>query len=177
MQALFTPLRLVAQAVTFLAPGFVVGLWLHKRHNLRTLYIPLVAGLAGCVIGYAAFWAYLLHPVVGGWLSVILLFGSWLAAIYVATNRPAREMLRKPDILWPIVLLLGVTLLYNAAFISCKPTPADYSCYNVGLPIDNLLPQLFADHVAQGQPRLPFGDWLSRDRKSTRLNSSHLGIS
>lgn len=164
MLKLFTIVLLLVQAIIFFAPGLAAGLWLQKNKGLKPLYVLLLAGLLGCSLGFGAFWLYLIHPVVGGWFSALLLLAGWTATLFLITNKEYRNLLRQPDILWPAALLLSVTLFYNAIFLGCQAAPSDPSCYTQGLPMDNMLPQIFASNVMNDNPKELFGNWLGSDR-------------
>jgi hypothetical protein len=72
-------------------------------------------------------------------------------------------MLRQMDVAVPLALELLIALFYNAAVTSCLDG-VDIPCV-IGRPTwDNALPQFFAEHVAQVQPRMLIGDWLGSDR-------------
>lgn len=164
MDAFFSPLLLLAQATLFLAPGLVVAAWLHRAKKLRLFYVLPVAGLIGGLIGYGVFWIYLANPLAGQWASTLLLLVNFATLLFLLTAKFWRDTLIKPDVLVPLVLLLGVTLFYNSIFLSCQPAPGAASCYTQGLPMDNTLQQTFANNVAAGQPKELMGDWQGSDR-------------
>jgi hypothetical protein len=162
--SLFTPLLLITQVLIFLAPGIAVGLWLHTKKNVRALYVIPIAALVGGLIGYGIFWLHVLSPAIGGWASVLLLAASWLTIIGVVFTKRYRTALLQTDIILPFALMFSATLFYNAAFLACQPIASPSSCYTEGLPMDNLLPQMFAQHVAEGHPKTLIGDWQGSDR-------------
>ncbi len=141
-----------------------MGLWLHTKKQVRALYIIPIATLVGGLIGYGIFWLYLLRPSIGGWATVLLLAASWFAIIWIAATRRHRTALLQADIILPFVLMFGVTLFYNGAFLACQPVASPSSCYTEGLPMDNMMPQMFAQNVADGAPKTLMGDWQGSDR-------------
>lgn len=161
---LLLPLLVLVQAAVFLAPGFFVSLWLIKNKGLKTLYALPVAALAGCLIGYLAFWLYFALPVAGRWFSLLLMLASWAATIVLFANKQARSLLKQADVWIPLALLLSVVVFYNALFVSCEPVASPSSCYTEGLPMDNVLQQIFANNVANGQAKDLIGDWHGSDR-------------
>jgi hypothetical protein len=157
------PLLLIVLLALFMSPGLVVGGWLARHRDLRAVYIVPIAALTGAVIGYGTFWAWFVGPYRGPWFSGAILLGEVGALAWLLAWPSGRRMLRQMDVAVPLALVLVIALFYNAAVTSCLDG-VDIPCV-IGEPTwDNALPQYFAEHIAQGQPRMLIGDWLGGDR-------------
>jgi hypothetical protein len=128
--------------------------------------ILAIAVLAGT--GYVAFWLYLLHPTIG----VVGIGMFWLGTLAVAARRAtltgwprlnAEFVLPLALTLSSALLSLGLLLLYRRPEAFAEIATRRFTAQQ--LPADNILPQLFADRLLNGEsPRALFGDWLSSDR-------------
>ncbi len=163
LQPIFDPLLLLVQAALFLAPGLVVGLWLVRTKRLAPFYAVLAAGLVGSLLGLIVFAAYIAKPIIGEWTSVVTLVISFAALIYLLGTKTARASLRLPDVMIPLVLMFGVSMFYSSTFLICKPLGGQ-SCYEKPLPMDNILPSLFAKNIEAGKATELIGDWHGSDR-------------
>ena len=164
---LLVPLLLV-QAIWLLAPGLLAGLLLAGRDRIPAFLVVPVAGLAGCVSGYAVLWAFfgahrLGNAAVAGFAVAALASAAWIGV------RPAlRAALLRLDVAAPLALLLLLTLGYTAITFSCTAGAGAGSvnafCHLNGFTGDNVLPQIFADNIHHGDPRTITWDWQGSDR-------------
>ncbi|HVU23536.1 MAG TPA: hypothetical protein VHE13_05370 [Opitutus sp.] len=119
------------------------------------------------VLGYIAFWTYFLHARAGD-LAVTALALAAVAWWWRRTDR-ALAAWRNPDWSRGWLMFFGLGLLYFG-FANTWTWDAPWSWavarrYNPGLPMDNCLPQMFAQRLLDGvSPRHLSGDWLSSDR-------------
>ncbi len=157
------PFLLIASCALMMGPGLIVGGWLARHRELRALYIVPVAALTAAVIGYGSFWAWFVSPYRGPWFSGALLLGQFAAVVWLLARPSGRRMMRQLDVAAPLALVLLIALFYNAAVTSCLGA-GEIPCVFGGPSWDNVLPQFFAEHVAQDQPRMLVGDWLGSDR-------------
>lgn len=166
------PVVLAAAAATFLLPGLLGAAALERRGVVPATAVPLTAVALSSVLGYGAFWAYLASPGLGRAASI----GVTMAGVAVpAAWPPARRLLvrtvRSRAVGLPLALMFLVTLTYHALlFAHGSQTPVElrartHLMSNSGLPVDNALPQIYADRLYRGEdPRAPVFDWLSSDR-------------
>ncbi|GAB3852041.1 hypothetical protein GCM10027610_079640 [Dactylosporangium cerinum] len=164
---LLVPL-LLAQALWLLAPGLLAGLLLAGRDRIPAHLVVPVAGLVGCVSGYAVLWAFfgahrLGNVAVAGFAAAALVSAAWIGV------RPTlRAALLRLDVAAPLGLMLLLTLGYSAITFSCTAGPGAGSvnafCHLNGFTGDNILPQIFADNIHHGDPRTVTWDWQGSDR-------------
>lgn len=163
LQHFFDPLLMLVQAGLFLAPGIALTLWLVHKKWLAAFYTIPVAGLVGSLLGLGVFWAYITHPLAGEWATVVALVAGFAGVVCICAAKPLRAGLRLTDVVVPLVLMFGVALFYSSTFLACKPFGGQ-SCYEQPLPMDNILPNLFATNVEAGKATELIGDWHGSDR-------------
>jgi len=152
----------------FIVPGLGVAVWLCKKKRIANLYVLLVGALLSCVLGYIAFWIFLVSRPWGevySW-AVLILAGTVLVKLLV--NARARKILFSFHVLMPFTLWCLTTIFYTSMVLGCHvPTTPVYpepSCYLNKSTSDNVLPQQFADNVYQGHAKKLMGDWHGSDR-------------
>lgn len=156
------PVLLSVLVILFFSPGLLAGIWLTKTQRMSPLYVLPVAGLTGCLIGLTGFWIWLASPPIGRWFSLLVVIGEVIAAGWLMASKPVRLTLLRIDAVAPLIILVFVTLFYNGVIFSCLGGPVEFCHVDRS---DNMLPQLFANNVAAGQPRLMFaGGWQGSDR-------------
>jgi hypothetical protein len=164
--ALFAPL-LLAQALWLLAPGLLAGLSLAGRKRIPGYLVVPVAALIGCVAGYAALWAFFADHLLGNAVVVVFAVVSLGSVVAIVWRRPLRAAMLSVDVGGPLLLLGLLTLLYCGITFSCTVPPSfgvNANCHLYGFTGDNLLPQIFADHVHHGDPRTLTWGWQGSDR-------------
>lgn len=166
------PLVLAASLGGFLLPGLLGAGLLARRGSVPGTAVALTAVALSSALGYAAFWAYLAGPGVGR-LASFVVTAAGVAGVLAspAARRLLAGTLRSPAVALPLALLFLVALFYNAVlFASASTTPVElrartHLMRNDGLPIDNDLPRLLADRLADGRdPRPIYPEWQSSDR-------------
>lgn len=162
--------------VTWLFVCLVIGMpaaathsWLERRKcddDRVKLAAPLVAtGVAG----YAAFFAYFAHPLLGHFLSVSILVAG---CGYVLWHRGQRLLARQAaPLAVPALLMLGVGIFYLALLylpdLGGEAETQSQARFLNEFPIDANLPKMLGDRLYAGEsakPFLPDPGWLSSDR-------------
>jgi hypothetical protein len=146
-----------------MAPGLAVASWLHERYQLGRIYVVPVAGVVGCLLGYAMFWVYLLSPRLGRLGTDAMLLLEVAAAVAVLTYRPWRHVLGRLDVFGPLVLLYAVAVGYLGLYFGCVGN-GNGTCLTWALPVDNNIPLLFAFNLNDGNALARLGDWHYSDR-------------
>jgi hypothetical protein len=130
-----------------------------------TLPVSLAAVAAA---SYLVFWGFFANARIGSvaaWtaLAAAAVFGARASA------RAALEPLwRSPDWRRPALLMVSAGLLYlgvTTLFEDARQLTQLSANRFLALPVDNAIPQMFAERLAAGQsPRQLVGEWLSSDR-------------
>lgn len=162
------PVALLASAVTAVLLGLLF--WaayriIARRGEAFAPWIPLIAGGVVATAGYAAFWAYFIHPLLGKGFALALLV---LAAVFVLRSRRQAPRLsadaRAVVQLWIVIGFFYVCLLHLFAS-SSGPYQLAADRFLPGRPAANLWPHdLGAKLYAHHPPRNPGAEWLSSDR-------------
>src|SRR5689334_14364513 len=101
-------------------------------------------------------------PEVGRWFSVGVVAIAVLAGVWCLATRAGRDTVLRLDVPAPLVVLLCVVVFYHGIIFTCLGGPLEF-CHVDGS--DNMLPRLFAEHIAAGAPKQMFvGDWQGSDR-------------
>ncbi|MBI5689405.1 MAG: hypothetical protein HZC55_04855 [Verrucomicrobia bacterium] len=154
----------LVSGLLYFFPWLVALLELQRRGWLPPVWRPLGAAGAVALLGYCAFWAFWLHPVLGQAFSSLVLGG----AILLWWRRPADSPALDPEAL-ATLRLLGLFGLFSLAWLHLYPTTTDYHTLAAQrfrpMPGDNTLPHNLAADLQAGRPlRTPHADWLSSDR-------------
>jgi hypothetical protein len=163
------PEQLLAFAL-FISPGLALALGCWRRLGLRPCYLPVLAVVGSCLLGYGVFWAYFFSPSVGHVTGPVLALLGVVALVLLLTSAPVRDLLRSPDVLTPLALWLVTGLFYTGVLFA-----VDLDLPNANqargrftwalLPPDDALPLLLAHRLYAGaDPRQLLGDWHSSDR-------------
>ncbi|MGQ0520043.1 MAG: hypothetical protein ACT4PX_02680 [Actinomycetota bacterium] len=155
----------------FLVPGLLGAAALARRDIVPEAAVLLTAIAVSSALGYAVFWLYLGDERVGRTVSIGVCVASAAALVGRGTVRSLWRVVMSPAVSVPLALLFLIALSYNGLLISQGSHASVEQRANVqltsgvGLPVDNDLPRLFADHVYEGtDPRELYGDWRSSDR-------------
>jgi hypothetical protein len=142
---------------------FAAVRWLADRTLLPPVWIPLGAGAVVALCGYATFWAYFAHPLLGKTMSWSLLAVGAFFSLRPGRMGPCPEVSKAAKLLLVIGgLHLGLLHLF--------PTSHDFftlaaNRYREGMPADNVLSHAFAERLFAGQPaKNPADEWQSSDR-------------
>jgi hypothetical protein len=139
--------------------------WLALRAWVAPQWLPLLAAGAVATAGYALFWAYFAHPVIGQVGSTAMLLGG----LYAAWTRPKANAQLDPESLAAVKLLLAIGLGY-LALVHLFPSSRGFydlaaTRFMENLPGDNTLPYNVASDLFHGRSlRWPGADWHSSDR-------------
>jgi hypothetical protein len=162
------PVLFFLQIVWFLTPGLYAALWLLKRKRVDALYVVPVAAICSCFIGYVAFWIYLTNHSLGVAYSYAILLLSCALLIRLIFNQRQRRTLQLFEIGIPLALWCLTAFFLTSLTFACRVTPvvsqSDQICYTHNTTFDNVLPQLFANNIYNGRPKLLMGDWQGSDR-------------
>lgn len=153
----------LAAVIVTILPFFAAFVLLGPRfapdEPLRVTLALVAAGL----FALAAFFAFFLSHALGLVVVAAGLCGVVFAGTRIARQRPSLTRLRP---LLAVIALAGVvisTLYLYGGDESPEGVPAGR--HDLGLPTDNLIPDIFAQRVYQRQPLHPFlEDWLTSDR-------------
>ena len=160
-----------ADLAAWLCNGLLLGVsfvaaaqWLRGRAWVPTPWLAVAAGGLVALAGYAAFWAYWLHPLAGRIFSAVVL----LTAVLAWARAPQRPGSGDE---WPAVakLMVGIGLFYLAT-LHLFSVPRDFydlagNRFVAALPGDNRLPHDVAVLLYHGHsPKHLSPDWLSSDR-------------
>jgi len=128
-------------------------------------WMPLVAAGFVALAGYAAFWVYFAHPLLGKIFSCSLL--AWGLADAVR-RRPATPP-PHPEAIAIVPFFFAIGLFY-LGLLHLFPSSLDFDSlaanrFREALPGDNTLPRNVANDLFHGQPlRQPNPEWRSSDR-------------
>ncbi|MDX2231833.1 MAG: hypothetical protein NW220_19525 [Leptolyngbyaceae cyanobacterium bins.349] len=153
-----------------LITGLPLANWLIQRGKLAIALTVMMAVLMSSVIGYIAFWAYFLNPVIGYSFSVVVLLLSGWQIWQLHRQQQLLPLLQTRDVRLPLLLMFSVglaylTILYLVNQGESAAELAQMRFFAGSMPPDNILPKLFADRLFEGKdPRQLFGDWRSSDR-------------
>lgn len=162
----------VAALAAWVTNGLLLGILyvaaltlVSSRNRAPAWWQPLIAAGVVATCGYAAFWLYFAHAVVGR-IAVILLL---VAAGFVATSRPGARGRASADVLAVAKLWCAIGFFYLALLYlypsSFEPYRLASDRFLSGLPGDNTLPYNTASALYAGHTlRDPGADWLSSDR-------------
>lgn len=114
------------------------------------------------IVGYVVFFVSFFSPIIGQLVSIGFLL--LLITKYKKSSSSTKNMALQ--IFWFIFLLEMVIISLAANGDSALSLELFSSRWtNPPLPVDNVLPMIFADQIRSGQVSKPmFGDWLSSDR-------------
>ena len=162
--AIFLPALILGQTMWFLAPGLAAGLALRRRRTVPAAFVVPVAGLAGCLVAFGAFGAYLAGRGVGEAYSIATAVLAFAAATMIVLRRTLRRELLAADVAIPLALFYLVTLLYTSVTFACTARTGQPFCHVSGITGDNILPQIFGDNVYAGHARNLIWGWQGSDR-------------
>lgn len=120
-----------------------------------------------CLLAYGVFWCFFASAWLGQ--AVALLLFVWALADCAQEgwiwSKPAKDQ----DGRIAMLLLFGVALTYfglmHLQWINLRWGQMSAFRFEANLPVDNEIPQIFAERLLQGQsPKNLIGDWLSSDR-------------
>jgi len=157
--------------ILFLLPGFAISAVIASRRELRAIDSVILSISSSAVLGYVAFWVYLLSKVLGEIFSYTVVFSSVLTLALTLWRVRGLKNLGK-QIARPFAYVLVVGIFYSYLFfLFTNPLKAPFELANFRFfqevrPGDNLIPLFFAEKIYDRQPVSPVccGDWLSSDR-------------
>ncbi|MBI1861598.1 MAG: hypothetical protein HYR96_11840 [Deltaproteobacteria bacterium] len=140
------------------------GLWVCDRFEKKlnpALRIPLLAATVG-ILGYVAFFAYWMSPLLGKVMSAVVI----VASLGWGVPRLRRGL---GDLGLPLLLVLVAPLFYNALNLKGEPRDSGaLAAREIGgfhMPHDNFLPFMLAEKLAHGEDaRMLDSDWHGSDR-------------
>lgn len=161
-------LGVVFHGALFLLPGVGAVALLRRRTAHRPESPIATATVATALVGYIAFWAYWLDPVVGKAFSLAI-YGGSIGAVVLGLRERGFSGLSRHHAVHAICLTALVVCLYAlAAFMwggIDVPIRTIASRYSHTLPLDNMIPLMLANGVYEGAMPDPFfATWLSSDR-------------
>ncbi|UBF28438.1 hypothetical protein K9N68_11520 [Kovacikia minuta CCNUW1] len=154
----------------FLILGLPLALLIARKYQLKPAFILILGITLSSLVGYCAFWVYLLNPVLGIIFSVCVFLLSIGYAIFLYRKTALKDLLRSRDIVFPLLTMLVVGLGYLSVLYGIETGDypellAQLRFFNGTFPPDNVLPKIFSDRLYSGvDPRPLLGEWLSSDR-------------
>jgi hypothetical protein len=174
---------LTVYAVLFtltLAPAYLAARYIALRWQFERAAIPVLAYVVVALAGYTVFWCHFLRPELGRAVALL-----WLLSAIFAVPALWRARIPRPELV-PVALTFVVGLLYLAVLYLPGSTIGAHQRFFAFRPQDNLIPQLFAEHIFWGANLHDgfLGDWLTSDRPPlqsgimllTRLVFPYLGV-
>lgn len=151
--------------VLFYAVGLYIATRLYIVKKIAPEFVAIVAGTVGCIVGYIAFWVYLINTDVGTLFSYLFFMASAVSCSFIFG---LRRVFRDSLIITPLLLAFFVGLFYTSSQASCVAFQQEEGinryCHTNGITFDNKLPQLFAQNVYANQEKSLMGDWQGSDR-------------
>ncbi|HEY5078802.1 MAG TPA: hypothetical protein VII43_03100, partial [Opitutaceae bacterium] len=154
-----------ANGLLYGAVFVALALWFARKELVAPCWIPLAAGGAIALLGYAAFWAYFASPALGR------LFSSGIFLAVLLANLLPGGRFGERDREWVRIAcaaaLIGVLYLGILHLFRVQRDFYDLASnrFTAGLPGDNRLPFDFSDALYHGQrPKELGAGWLSSDR-------------
>lgn len=165
------------QFLLILVPGVVCSLWLQKRGIIKNIYVIPVAIAIYTLVGYVAFYTYILNKQLGVGLSYALVLVTLLGIIYAISKGSWRKCL-SADVAIPLSILFLISLFYTLTVFSCRQTtsiePLNQQCHLHSITFDNAIPHIFANNIYEGMPKALIGDWRGSDRPPLLTGSTLL---
>jgi hypothetical protein len=158
-------LALAMQALLLTTLGLALARVMRKKGGATTEspLLPVVAGAAVALAGYAAFWIYFAHPLAGRVFSWTLCGGgAWFLLLSAPGGRATSRGLFQP-----VLLAVVIGIFYTGLTVMFESPRMSYTASRrfVDLPSDNEIPRAFAERLLDGKsPKQLWGDWLSSDR-------------
>lgn len=157
----YSPLIVALSLALVATPILVLGLGIQARLfpylGLARHYLLAASIASVCLLGYVVFWLSLANP----WAGQVGSFACWCAALAFVVHGPSRkqlaELLRDPDVRWPLILLLSATFVTLELDLALLPDPLP-DHWRWGGPVrerllfhvDDILPYLLAKRVFFG---------------------------
>jgi hypothetical protein len=157
--SLLVPVAYAAVFALLLAPGYAAARAVVLRYGFDRAATLVIAYAVAGVAGYAVFWSYFLKPELGRAVST-----AWIVATPFALYALWRARLAREEVV-PLALTFATGLFYLAVLYLPGTAMDAAQRFFVFRPMDNVIPQLFAEHLFQGADLLHFlGDWHGSDR-------------
>ena len=156
--------------VLFIFPGLLLVYLLGLHRRLDAAFTVLISAALGALLGYGAFWVSFLNHEVGMVFGICAIGLSMVAVVaMLIIRRPFRQLLSKPDVVYPLLLMFLVGLLYMALLLLVESTESTHKLARGRLVTvlhgDNTFPKMFADALYRGfREAVRFGNFLSSDR-------------
>jgi hypothetical protein len=155
LRAMYRSAFMVLYGLLFLLPGLAAGVWILRLRKIEPFRVIALILVTSGVCGYAAFWPYLLNGTLGRAVAILIPLVS-LAILGWKCRRGIsfipRLVLREVGACFLAVSLIAV--FSNACgflyFEEDGPGEIAQFRYLMGLPPDNLLPEILAEHVYDG---------------------------
>lgn len=141
-------LELLWAAGALFGLGCGAGTWLYRRSRLPAwAWLPLV-GVAACAVSYLLFFVYFFSP--GAGRLAVRLYWIFSVALFLwgCRERDTRELLRRREVWVPVLLTVLLTGSYLASAMALPVTVNNR--FRFGLPADNILPYIVAQHLSNG---------------------------
>ncbi len=165
-----TLLVFLGQCLVFSGAGVAAQFWRRRLtgRGSTALEAILLGALVPCALGYLAFVAYFLHPLLGrtvSWLTLTAILAT-LASILVSKFTAKHSTFEVHTRLLVLPALAGLFYLSTLfIFPHGRVTPTAGQRFHAGMPGDNFIPTIFAERLFTGaSPKKIGGDWLSSDR-------------
>lgn len=132
----------------------------YTTYELAPLFLIILLGFTG----YSAFWIYFFNSEMGKCFSIFFMLCVVILGLFLWKKQGLSYFRFANGVLLPVTLYTLFILV--AAFFPFNEVNAVVAMNHwLDLPIDNIIPQIFANQLRDGSVRIPMiGDWLSSDR-------------
>ena len=146
------------------ALGLGPALWLRARAELPVRYLALLTVASTAILSYGVFWIAVVAPRARSIAVVVAAAASLAIALRLWRQERPSPALRL-DAWVPSLIGGALAGVWLAPLLASPPIINDRLSWN--LPVDNILPGLFAHHVVTGGGLRPFGT-VGADRPTER---------
>ena len=174
----------LGQCLVFSGAGVAAQLWRRRLtgRGSTALEAILLGALAPCALGYLAFVAYFIHPLLGrtvSWLTLSTILATLshaylpplLRSVFFARSDSQLSVLNSqlPSLHTRLLILPALAGLFYLSTLFIFPfgrvTPTAGQRFHAGMPGDNEIPKIFAERLFTGvSPKHLGAGWLSSDR-------------
>ncbi len=175
---------LLGYAFSFMVLGLWVALRIINRRLFPKEFLYICSLAVSLVVYYFLFYIYLANTTVAHYLVIgliLLALPAFVSLILSLKKSSAQFKLVRTFYVIPLLLTLLFFSVYTSLLYSCRIYANGVDnrrvvnqtfCAIQNMPLDNGLPQMYADFVLQHKPRALVIDWTIADRPPVQIGTS-----